>query len=176
MKPLNILLLALLTTPAAIVYADNSGNTHVTTTDAGGTTVTTKTSHSDSVGNKGERKETSNVQTEVDPKGMLNKEMAGTKEERVRKPNGDFSEVKTIKHADGTMEKVSAERNTDKHWTDTGRTTTNTETHVIDPKGLGNKQSRELEEKVVVAPDGSSRKTVTDEVNSKVISEKTSTK
>jgi hypothetical protein len=176
MKSLNALLFTILAIPAAIVNADDSGKTQVSTTDRNGTTVTTETSHKDSVGYKGETKQTSEARTVVDPKGMMNKELVSKTSEKVVKPNGDYSRTDTIKHADGTFEKASSEKNTNEHLLDTGKTTTRTETHTVDPKGLGNKQSMEHEEKVVTEPDGSSKKTVTQELNNRKIYEETSPK
>lgn len=154
---------------ATAVHAEDSGSSTHTTVDKSGTRVTTETSHSETQGLTGVKKSTSEVSTVVDPKGMMNREKARSQVERSVKPNGDFSEEKTINHANGTLEKVTAEKNTAKHWTDGGKTTTTTETRALDPKGLGNKQVYEAEKKVVEDGAGNVTSTVTEKINGEVV-------
>ncbi len=170
MKSLSTIILGLLTLPAAIASAADSEKMTSTTTDTSGTTVVSETSYRNTVGARGEKKERSEVSTIVDPKGMMNKESVHESAEKVVEPDGDFSESETIRHADGTLEVNSLEKKTRNHITNAGKTITKTETRSLDPKGLGNKETRTLEEKEVINPDGSSVKTQTEELNGQRVS------
>lgn len=164
---LGLLMLA----PTGYVFADNNAESSTKVVDGAGTAVTTGTSRSDTVLGSGVRKTSEEVKTTVDPRGMMNKTTAKTQVERTVEPDGDYSESKTIKHADGTEEKISEERSTAKHLLNSGKTTTTTQTRSTDPAGLGNKVTVEVEESIERNPDGTVKKTVSKNVNGETVAE-----
>ena len=165
MKTLNLLMSIILVAPVSVAFADNNSDTHTSTTDSAGSTVTTDTSHTDSVGILGTKKSTEDVKTVVDPPGLLNKETTKKHSERQAMPSGDYVESTTINHANGTEENVKAERNTIKHWTNKGETATTTNTRTVDPKGLGNKQTLKEEEVVQTNPGHPEKRILNSKVN-----------
>lgn len=169
MKSLKVLLSTLLIVPALSAAADEVGKSSVTNTGKDGTSVTTEVTHSEVAGEDGKRS-TSEVSTVVDPRGMMNREVAKTRVDREVKKNGDFAEKKVIDHANGTREEIAVDKSTAKNWTDKGTTETKTETRVVDPKGLGNKQVTEVQQKLEKNPDGSAKRIVTETVNGELVS------
>ena len=169
-----MLLLVLALAPAGLVHAEDTHTRHVET-DAAGTTVKTETSHDKTVGWTGTKKSTSEVETVVDPKGLGNKLVARSQVETKVKPSGDFSESKTIEHADGTKEHATTAKETSNNWLDKGKTTTTTQTHTVDPKGLGNKHEIEVTETVEFNADGTKKSTVSKTVDGDKVLEKTTT-
>ena len=93
------------------------------------------------------------------------------KSESTDNSNGDYSDSKTTKQANGTIEQESDKKSTKGHWTDKGKAVTTTRTHSMDPKGLGNKQSAEVTEKVDTHPNGDKTTTTTKSINGKTVSE-----
>jgi hypothetical protein len=174
MKSLNLLLPAILLVPLSFALADDNANSHTSTTDANGTTVTTDSSHKDSVGLTGTKKSVTDKSTVVDPKGLMNKKTAKLHSETKVKPNGDYAESNTLKDENGTEEVETAQKKTSKHWTDNGQTTTVTKTHSVDPEGLGNKEKKVITKKVDTNPDGTKKVTVTKKVNGDTVSDETS--
>ena len=170
---LSLTLLSLISVSLAQVQADSKAETYSKTTNAAGTSVSTETSHADTVAADGVRKSSDTVKTVVNPKGVLNEESVKTREDREAEPNGDFSNDRTVVHADGTVEKTTTSRHSDKHWTNKGETKTTKQTHSIDPVGLGNKSKVELKEEVESNPGTAGTKTVTKKVNGAQVSEET---
>ena len=151
--------------------ADNASNSKATNTESDGTTVTREVSHTDSVGTDGVSKSSDDATTIVNPSGTMNEKSAKSHNDRTDKPNGDYAETNTIRHANGTEEKESVEKSTAKHWTDKGKTTTTTRSHSVDPKGMYNKTKSETKVQVDTDPNGSEKKTVTKTVNGETVSE-----
>jgi hypothetical protein len=85
--------------------------------------------------------------------------------------NGDFVESSTVNDANGTEKSEANSKETSNHWTDKGKTVKTKKSISVDPKGLGNKQKVEIDEKVVTHPDGSEERTVIKEVNGTTVSE-----
>jgi|GEM_PF-4751487 len=168
-----LILSSMLIVPASMAFAADSGSSSNTTTDSMGTTTKTSTSHNASVGAGGAVKSTETANTVVDPKGMLNTTSVNSRSERRRNPNGDYSDSKTVNHADGSTESVAVSKNTAKHWTNDGKTTTTATTRTLDPVGLGNKQTSEVTETIERNPDGSGSRKVTTEVDGKTVSDET---
>ena len=174
MKSLKVLLAIALVAPLSLALADESGKTVTKRTDDAGTTVTTSKSHEDSVGKSGIKKSTEDVSTVVDPKGPMNKESAKMHSVSQVEPNGDYSESRTDTRADGTKEKVTAEKSTAKNWTNDGETATTNYAKSVDPKGLGNKETSEVKKTVESSHGGVETTTVTKQVNGDTVSEQTS--
>ena len=161
MKSLTLLLPLLLSTVPALSLADAGSSTKSIETDSAGTTTTTNTSNRNTDEGSGGQKIVEEETTVVDPKGMLNKTSATSHSERDSSANGDYSDTKTTKHADGTKDVNTKSRETTNHWLNKGKTTTTTVGRSVDPKGLGNKEKSEIEEKVETNSDGSEKTTVT---------------
>ncbi len=170
MKSSRIFLTLCLVAPPAVAQAEESKREH-TETNAAGTTVTTETSTDNSVGWGGTKKSTSDVKTVIDPKGLGNKLTSKSHVESKVQPNGDFNDSTKLVHGDGTKEIATNEKETSKNWMDSGKTTTTTRTHSVDPKGLLNKRETEVKETVVFNADGTQQKTVTKEVNGEKVYE-----
>ena len=176
MKYIQVILLALLTSPIAIAVSEDASNSSVKSTEVNGTTITTEQAHTNSVNAKGVTKSSENTKTVVNPKGMMNEQVSETHTERRAEPNGDFSNSTTVHHANGTDEKELDSKSTAKHWTNKGKTTTTSSKHIVDPKGLGNKHDHETREVVETNPDGSEKKTNTEEIDGNVVSENMNSK
>jgi len=168
-----LILSSLLIVPASMAFAADSATTNTTDTDAMGTTTKTSTTRSTSTGASGIVNSNETESTVVDPKGMLNTTSVDSRSARMRKPDGDYSDSKTVKHADGSSESVAVSKNSAKHWTNDGKTTTTSTTRTLDPVGLGNKQTSEVTETVERNPDGSGSRKITSELNGETVSEET---
>ena len=170
MKSFKILLAILLITPVSIVLAEDHSDTQSKTIDVNGTSIKSETSHSDTVGITGVKKSTDDQKTTVDPKGLMNKKTIKKHSEHKLSPNGDYSDSVSVKEVNGTVENSSSQKKTSKNWTNKGETVTTTHSESVDPKGLGNKQSKKDIEKDDINPNGTEKKTVTNEVNGETIS------
>jgi len=109
--------------------------------------------------------------TVVDPKGMLNEKSAIVHTKREKKANGDFTNTNTIKKGDGTEVKESIDKSTEGHWTDKGKTTTTTHSKSVDPIGLGNKKTEEVEKKVITNSKGIEEINVTKKIDGETVLE-----
>ena len=166
MKSMQITATCLLLTIVSSAMAEdltnsNTSNTKVTQ----GLEVTNEKSNSVQVEKDVSVKSETNLSTTVDPKGMSNKVTASKKRTRVDHKNGDYKDSTTVIHADGTVEKDTVERNTSKNLMDNGKTVSTSSSRVVDPKGLGNKESEEIIDKVDTNPDGTQERTVSEKSN-----------
>ncbi|MBX7138918.1 MAG: hypothetical protein K1X83_13160 [Oligoflexia bacterium] len=171
MKAIKVTLAVLVALPGGVALAEDKADVHSSVTNPDGTTVTVDKSHTTSEGWLGGKKYEADEKTVVDPKGLVNKQVASRHYERKAGSDGDVKEKAEYQHPDGTSEELSASKTTSEHLLDSGKTVTKTHARVVDPKGLGNKQEVEVTEKTEINPDGSKRTTVSREVNGDTVSE-----
>lgn len=168
---LQIITAFMLISTCSIAMAEGSTEVKKSTTDSAGTTVTTENSRHEAVNSDGSDKVTEEAKTVVDPKGMMNEKSAIVQTEREKKENGDFTNSNTIKKADGTEVKESLDKSTASHWTDKGKTTTTTHSKSVDPIGLGNKRTEEVEKKVITNSKGVEEINVTKKIDGETVFE-----
>lgn len=171
MRNFCVLLICAVVIPFSSAIADNKASSYSTTTDADGTRVTIEKSSSDKTGWTGTKKFETDEKTTVDPKGPSNKKVSSTHFEQTTGPRGELNEKTIRKHANGTAETTVTENKTSKHWLDNGETTTSRRAHTVDPKGLGNKQTLEIEKKTERYADGSRKERVTKTIDGDAVSD-----
>ena len=167
MKTEIIVTVLMLLSIAANSSAEERGTTHHSSQDEKGATLTTDTAESSAINADGSTVKTTEVKTEIDPKGLANKVSAKSVNRREQAANGDYTETKIVKHGDGTVEEISSEKRTRDHWQDKGKSEHKHDIHSVDPAGFGNKQSFETREDTSIEASGASKTTKTQLLNGK---------
>jgi len=170
MKTLSKLFIIPLALLGSVATVNADSRTHTENTDSSGTSVTVDKSHQDSTNMLGTHTEKTDIERETDPKGLNNKTKETYHAEESTKPNGDRSAEVSGVDANGTAVKNTDSEKTRAHW-DGSKTTTETHTRVVDPKGLGNKSETETTNEVTHNADGST--TTKRKVNGETTSETT---
>lgn len=137
----------------AVANAQSESAIRTEVIDPAGTEIVRDSSHSEKRGLLGTKTTTSTSEITVDPKGLNNKTSRKVESETKVTKDGDVTERTTSLDEAGTERSVS--RNTETTKADDGTVTTKRKEEMeVDPKGLGNKQSVEVEETVAKSPDG----------------------
>jgi len=164
----------LLSIASSIAIAETDSNSSVEAVDGHGTKIKVERSHDESDGILGGHTSETKEEVVVDPEGLMNK----TKESYERKVeverDGDVSETVTSKDALGTEHTITRSKDVDSNFAG-GTTATTTTKEVLDPKGLGNKQTAEIEKEVTTHVDGTKVETTLKKVNGDNVEETTKT-
>lgn len=152
MKPQFFLILSLVALPSAVL-AETGSKVKSESIDAQGTKTIRETTHSDERGMMGTRTITSDSKITVDPKGLNNETSRSVHSEKNIAEDGTVTEKSTTIDEAGTKRTVSKKVEQD-IGKDGSTVTTHQQQMEIDPKGLGNKKTVKIEEKVTRSPDG----------------------
>lgn len=155
----SFILPALVLSLATAAHAETEAAIHSESVNSAGTTVTVDKSHENTVGFTGTRTIETESKVVTDPKGLNNKTKEITKIKQTIDKDGDTSrEVLTVDAA-GTKRESDTTVATSDNWGG-GKTVTSTHTEIVDPEGLGNKQTVEVKKEVVTNADGTTESTV----------------
>ncbi len=134
-------------------YAENEVETNSSAVTPDGTSIDKTRSHSDKIGITGTRTIEDETKITTDPSGLRNKSKEKAYSKKTIKKDGDTAQETTTVDGQGTRRTTLSEVDTTKHL-DGSVTTTASRKDTVDPRGMLNRRTTEVEESVTTEPDG----------------------